>query len=60
MNIDPNGPRPMEYWAGIEHDAIHAGKPPVMKNGAYNVPTEYHERMAQEEQYRKAKENLTP
>jgi len=60
MNVDPNGPRPMEYWAGIEYDAIHAGEPPVMSKGHYNVPTEYHERKAQEERYQKAKENIKP
>lgn len=48
----------MEYWAGIEWDAIHEGRPPTVMHGVYNIPTEYHARMAQEEKYRKAKEKL--
>jgi hypothetical protein len=50
-NVDPNGPCPMEYWAAIEWQAIRNGKPPVIMNGVYNIPTDYHERMKQEKKY---------
>lgn len=54
-DVDPDGPRPMEYYAAREWDALNSGKPPPPAMGVpYAMPTEYHARMRYLERYEKS------
>lgn len=57
MNVDPNGPCPMEYHAAREWEALQSGKPPAPAMGvAYALPTEYHAREAYLKKYSEGRE----
>ena len=57
MEIDVNGPCPMEYHAAREWRALRDGKPPPPAMGVpYEMPTEYHARQRYLEKYEKSRE----
>ena len=56
VEIDPSGPRPMDYGAALQWDALRNGKAPTNDGaGHYVMPTDYESRQKYLEKYRRAR-----